>query len=643
VIDKPGIGVVLRDDIEAQSREFAIPPQELLAAFKEALEKGKGPLEAQAILREMAVVIAATRAGGKETGSLAGALQQDGTSGLKVLDLVADLQAQRRAGGDLEVREIAGPLGRLRQDFATELGGGAEILREAAAALQFFAEGGRDPADAEADVKTLIEALKDEKVRKDLQAGGIDLGAPGDPLAVGRILEEILRKSQGDRKALEALGGKKLADALKPAVDRAGGAAAAPARLETFRGAQGGVQDLRDTAAENASGFLATVERGLTDIFNFVESGVDATLGNLEPETRQSLVTGGLIGGGAVAGGLAGAGLFKLVGGLLGAGVTKVWITNPRDYFTGFGDGGFADGEGGGRRRRGGKRKTGNRRRIGGRRRGVAGRLFDFGRRGVSRLRDVASPRAGGGLKRVLDIGRGAAGRVTNAVRTTAGGGFSRLFDFAKRGAGAARRGLSGGLAALTGTTPGAAASLPATGGAGRLLGSVAKGGKALLKRVPFLGTLVAATTGISALTDDSLDATQKGKGVGSSAGAIIGGTLGLIAGPVGAIAGSFIGEKLGGALGALAGGLFEDDQPPVPAAAQDRETAAVTAAGLTGGTAAGLAGGTAGRATPPKGKLEVVVTFDDSLEPRVKEMIFENEQEFARYMRSGPTNIIPG
>jgi hypothetical protein len=63
----------------------------------------------------------------------------------------------------------------------------------------------------------------------------------------------------------------------------------------------------------------------------------------------------------------------------------------------------------------------------------------------------------------------------------------------------------------------------------------------------------------------------------------------------------------------------------------------------LTGGTAAGLAGGTAGRATPPKGKLEVVVTFDDSLEPRVKEMIFENEQEFARYMRSGPTNIIPG
>jgi len=377
------------------------------------------------------------------------------------------------------------------------------------------------------------------------------------------------------------------------------------------------------------------VERGLTDIFNFVESGVDATLGNLEPETRQSLVTGGLIGGGAVAGGLAGAGLFKLVGGLIGAGVTKVWITNPRDYFTGFGDGGFADGEGGGRRRSGGKRKTRNRRRIGGRRRGVAGRLFDFGRRGFSRLRDFASPRAGGGLKRVLDIGRGAAGRVTNAVRTTAGGGFSRLFDFAKRGAGAARRGLSGGLAALTGTTPGAAASLPATGaqgGAGRLLGSVAKGGKALLKRVPFLGTLVAAATGISALTDDSLDATQKGEGVGSSAGAIIGGTLGLIAGPVGAIAGSFIGEKLGGALGALAGGLFEDDQPPVPAAAQDRETAAVTAAGL--------AGGTAGRATPPKGKLEVVVTFDRSLEARVKEVIEQGDDDLLNWVDSGPVMI---
>jgi hypothetical protein len=232
----------------------------------------------------------------------------------------------------------------------------------------------------------------------------------------------------------------------------------------------------------------------------------------------------------------------------------------------------------------------------------------------------------------VLDIGRGAAGRVTNAVRTTAGGGFSRLFDFAKRGAGAARRGLAGGLAALTGTTPGAAASLPATGGAGRLLGSVAKGGKALLKRVPFLGTLVAATTGISALTDDSLDATQKGKGVGSSAGAIIGGTLGLIAGPVGAIAGSFIGEKLGGALGALAGGLFEDDQPPVPAAAQDRETAAVTAAGL--------AGGAAGRATPPTGKLELVVTFDRSLEARVKGVIEQGDDDLLNWVDSGPVMI---
>jgi hypothetical protein len=336
----------LRDDIEAQSRTFAIPPQELLAAFKGVLEAGVDPRDAQAILKELAIIIGATRTGGAETGGLAGGPRRKGESGLKILDLAADLQAQRRAGGALEVREIAGPLGRLRQDLAAELGGDADALREAAATLQFFAVGGRDPAEAEADVKTLVEALKDEKVRKRLQAGGIELGDTGKPLEVGRILDDVLRKSQDDKTFLDGLKSPALREALTQAQARAGGAAAAPTRLETFRGAQGGVQDLRDTAAENASGFLATVERGLTDILDFVASGADAVLDNFEPETRQSLVTGGLIGGGAVAGGLAGAGLFKLVGGLFGAGVTKVWITNPPDYFTGATGGASAGGGG---------------------------------------------------------------------------------------------------------------------------------------------------------------------------------------------------------------------------------------------------------------------------------------------------------
>ncbi|GEM_PF-2355214 len=88
-------------------------------------------------------------------------------------------------------------------------------------------------------------------------------------------------------------------------------------------------------------------------------------------------------------------------------------------------------------------------------------------------------------------------------------------------------------------------------GGRG-MLGMLLGGGKALLKRLPFIGALLGG--GMLAKDWGKLDSGEKGKGLGKLVGTIAGGMLGSLLGPAGTFAGGMLGNYLGGIFGEKVG-----------------------------------------------------------------------------------------
>jgi hypothetical protein len=140
-----------------------------------------------------------------------------------------------------------------------------------------------------------------------------------------------------------------------------------------------------------------------------------------------------------------------------------------------------------------------------------------------------------------------------------------------------------GGVLSLLGKIPGLGllgrllGKIPGMGKAGAILGGAAAGalgvggkllrgagslGKGLLRRIPILGALFAASESAFAESDDGLTRQQKnqthGRAWGTAAGALAGGALGAFAGPVGMAIGSVLGGWLGGAGGELIGSKVE-------------------------------------------------------------------------------------
>lgn len=91
-------------------------------------------------------------------------------------------------------------------------------------------------------------------------------------------------------------------------------------------------------------------------------------------------------------------------------------------------------------------------------------------------------------------------------------------------------------------------------GGVGKsLMGSLATGGKALLKRIPILGALIGGGMLASDLMKDAKTPEEKQSkwgSVGGTAGGLIGGAIGLLGGPAGAIAGGMLGDYIGEKVG---------------------------------------------------------------------------------------------
>jgi hypothetical protein len=81
-------------------------------------------------------------------------------------------------------------------------------------------------------------------------------------------------------------------------------------------------------------------------------------------------------------------------------------------------------------------------------------------------------------------------------------------------------------------------------------LSKVAKLGGGLLKRIPMLGNLITAVTGMASILDPNATKEEKFHGGGSAVGALAGGALGSLLGPIGTVLGGMLGEKVGGMVG---------------------------------------------------------------------------------------------
>lgn len=119
------------------------------------------------------------------------------------------------------------------------------------------------------------------------------------------------------------------------------------------------------------------------------------------------------------------------------------------------------------------------------------------------------------------------------------------------------RRGTAGGVGGVGGgKSPSSGGGRGGTAGkAGGFLGKagsfMGKAGKGLLRRLPFVGALMAGGSALYSMFGGG-DQTKKERfeGAGSGIGAIIGGAIGALAGPLGIAAGAMLGDLVGGKVG---------------------------------------------------------------------------------------------
>lgn len=275
----------------AQAPDIRADPSEILAAIEAIVEK-TGDLDfAQQNMRNLALAIQATGAGGVSIGEMAAELKKlNLTAPDKVLRALDTLNVQGKAGSFTlaKMATVGAPALSAYVDAVRGMRDGNTVLTEFGAVLQAIQATTADPAKSATGLIALIAELQDPAKGKQLKRKGVDIhqmAADGTKALrpLNEVLIEINRAFKGDRGQLGGIFGRE-------AINAFGGLGLS--KLEEFMSVQGdGAEMMADSAraANDAAGALqnlSTAWKQFADInVTPAVQGMAEFLNSIDPET----------------------------------------------------------------------------------------------------------------------------------------------------------------------------------------------------------------------------------------------------------------------------------------------------------------------------------------------------------------------
>lgn len=345
----------------AQAAEIRVDPGEITGAIEAIVEKTGDLQFAQDNIRNIGVAIQATGAAGKDIGEILAEFQKMDIRGPQQVLEVLDMLNKQGKEGAFTLQNLAALGPRVITAYTATGRAGPQALREMGAALQMIRMGTASSDTAAGAWEALLRTLTDpEKIKQLEKLAGISVFDPvklkeGQKVLrpINELMEEIVRKSGGDRTKIETVFGAEAARAF----NQAGGEflrTGSLGSLEKFIQIQGdGTTTLQDasraanTAAaaltnlssawkEFADGNLTKPIQELADALNSVEPG---TVQRWMEVGKWAVAAGAVLyggrklykGGAAIGGFLNGRGgaTAALVGAAgSAAGVTPVYVVN---------------------------------------------------------------------------------------------------------------------------------------------------------------------------------------------------------------------------------------------------------------------------------------------------------------------------